>query len=339
MDQTTRTFLNTPIEIGGRPIENRLVLAPMSGLGNVAFRELLAEYGGPGLMFMEMCSARSIPQENRYVSPVFRWVDAELSRLVCQIFGDSPEDMAAAARRIEKEGFFGVDLNFGCSVARICKRNCGAALLKSPDQAVSIVRAVREAVDFPVFVKFRTGWTDAPAPAVALARRFEAAGADALTFHPRVAPDRRARPPKWAYIADVKSAVSIPVFGNGNVFSAADGEAMLLKTGCDGVALGRGAIARPWVFSEILQGRSFGPESYVKMLNRLIDLLAAHYDEILALRRFRKTAVYVAAYFRYGHVFNKRLRKAVDLDDLRKRVNEFLQTPPELSVQPNLNFF
>ena len=339
MDQPTRTFLNTPIAIGGRTIDNRLMLAPMSGLGNVAFRALLAEYGGPAMMFMEMCSARSIPQENRHISPVFRWRDAELPGLVCQIFGDSPEDMAAAAQRIEKEGFFGVDLNFGCSVARICKRNCGAALLKSPDQAVSIVRAVREAVDFPVFVKFRTGWTDAPAPAVALARRFEAAGADALTFHPRVAPDRRARPPKWAYIADVKSAVSIPVFGNGNVFSAADGEAMLLKTGCDGLALGRGAVARPWVFSEMLHGRRFGPETYVKMLNRLIDLLAAHYDEVRALRRFRKTAVYVAAYFRYGHAFNKRLRKAADLDELRMRVNEFLQTPPEVSEQPNLNFF
>ena len=339
MDPNIRDFLNTPLTIRDRLIENRLMLAPMSGLGNVAFRELLSEYGAPGLIFMEMCSARSIPQENRHVSPVFRWRDAELPRLVCQIFGDSPEDMAAAAKRIEKEGFFGVDLNFGCSVARICKRNCGAALLKSPDQAVSIVQAVREAVDFPVFVKFRTGWTDAPAPAVALARRFEAAGADALTFHPRVAPDRRARPPKWAYIADVKSAVSIPVFGNGNVFSAADGEAMLLKTACDGLALGRGAVARPWVFAEMLHGRSFGPDAYGRMLNRLIDLLAAHYDEIRALRRFRKTAVYVSAYFRYGHAFNKRLRQAGDLIELRMRVNEFLQTPPELSGQPNLNFF
>lgn len=339
MDQKNHKFLTTPLKIRDQQIDNRLMLAPMSGLGNAAFRELLAEYGGPGLMFMEMCSARSVPQENRHVSSVFRWRDAELPWLVCQIFGDSPADMAAAARRVEKEGFFGVDLNFGCSVARICKRNCGAALLKSPDQAVNIVKAVRQAVQFPVFVKFRTGWTDSPAPAVEMARRFEAAGADALTFHPRVAPDRRARPPKWAYIGEVKCAVSIPVFGNGNVFSAADCEAMLLKTGCDGVALGRGAVARPWVFSEMVHGRRFGPESYAEMFNRLIDLLAAHYDEASALRRFRKAAVYMAAYFRYGHAFNKRLRKAADLNELRARVDEYLQTPPELSAEPNLNFF
>lgn len=339
MDEKTRAFLNAPLQIRDRRIANRLVLAPMSGLGNVAFRELLAEYGGPGLMFMEMCSARSIPQENRHVSPVFRWRDAELPWLVCQIFGDSPADMAAAAQRIENEGFFGVDLNFGCSVARICKRNCGAALLKSPDRAVSIVKAVRQAVKFPVLVKFRTGWTDAPAPAVDLARRFEAAGADALTFHPRVAPDRRARPPKWAYIAEVKSAVSIPVFGNGNVFTAADCEAMLLKTGCDGVALGRGAVARPWVFAEMIHGQRFGPEAYAEMFNRLLDLLAAHYDQTRALRQFRKAAGYMAAYFRYGHAFNKRLRQASDLGELRMRINEFLQTRPELSAAPNLNFF
>ena len=120
--------------------------------------------------------------------------------------------MALAARRIESEGFFGVDLNFGCSVAAICKKGAGAALLKTPDRAVEIVEAVRRSVSCPLFVKYRTGWEDDPAFAVSMGRAFEAAGADALTFHPRVAPDRRSRAPKWEIIGRVKAAVDIPVF-------------------------------------------------------------------------------------------------------------------------------
>lgn len=339
MKQTTRDFLNTPLEIAGRRIEKRLVLAPMSGLGNVAFREVLSGYGGFGLMFMEMCSAKTIPRENCRVSPVFRWRDPELSHLVCQLFGSEAGEMAAAARRIEDEGFFGVDLNFGCSVARICKRNCGAALLKQPAQAARIVSAVRRAVDLPVFVKFRTGWEDRRDLPVELARRFESAGADALTFHPRVAPDRRARPPRWDYIADVKQAVSIPVFGNGNVFTAADCEGMLERTGCDGVSLGRVAVAKPWVFAEWTRGEQFGREAYAEMLNRLIACLEYHYEHPLAIRRFRKAVVYTAAFFHFGHAFHNRLRHLNDFDEIRSRIAGFMETAPEPAEQPNMNLF
>jgi tRNA-dihydrouridine synthase B len=201
-------FLRQPLTVRGRQIPGRLFLAPLSKLGNTAFRELVAGYGGYGLLFSEMCWARSVPCGNGHDQGGFMWRSGEnLQELVCQIFGNDPEAMARAAAIIEKEGFFGVDINFGCSVAAVCKKQCGAALLRVPDKAAAIVAAVREAVDIPVFVKFRTGWEDRPEAAVAMARRFEAAGADALTFHPRVAPDRRTRPPKWAYIADVKSAV------------------------------------------------------------------------------------------------------------------------------------
>jgi len=339
MKQTTRDFLNTPLEIAGRRIEKRLMLAPMSGLGNVAFREVLGDYGGVGLMFMEMCSAKAIPRENRYVSPVFRWRDRELGQLVCQLFGSEPGEMAEAARRVEAEGFFGVDLNFGCSVARICKRNCGAALLRSPEQAARIVDAVRQAVNLPVFVKFRTGWEDRPELAVDLARRFTAAGADALTFHPRVAPDRRARPPRWDYITRVKQAVSIPVFGNGNVFAAADCEAMIERTGCDGVSLGRGAVAKPWIFAQWTRGETFGPEAYPAMLNRLMDCLEFHYDPVRAMRRFRKAVGYTAAFFRFGHVFQKKLRGATDFKEVRLKIKDFMANDPQLTEQPNMNLF
>ena len=160
-------YLRQPLKIGSKSIAKRLILAPLTFLGNVAFRELVSRYGGYGLLYTEMCSAKAVPHENRFVSPCFRWRDEERSRLVCQIFGADPREMADAARRIEDEGLFGVDINFGCSNSTICRRHCGAALLKKPDLAAAIVAEVRRAVCFPLTVKFRTGWQDDSTIAIA----------------------------------------------------------------------------------------------------------------------------------------------------------------------------
>jgi tRNA-dihydrouridine synthase B len=328
-----------PLSIGNRIIESRLVLAPMAMLGHVAFRELLAQFGGVGLLFSEMCSAKRLIHENRHVSAYFRWRDEELSRLVCQIVGPDPETMADAARRIEKEGFFGVDINFGCTASDICRVNGGAAVLKDPLLAVRIVSAVRQAVSIPLFVKFRTGWKDDPAFAVDLAKRLESAGADALTFHPRVAPDRRAHPPKWEYIARIKEAVSIPVFGNGNVFDSADCLRMLQDTGCDGVAIGRMAVAKPWIFAEWTKDRIPGKNDFRDTALRLAHLLEVHYNPQNALRRFRKFSLYFAANFQFGHTFYTGILKARNMADAQAAVHRFFCSEPVLVTRPNINFF
>ena len=332
-------YLRQPLKIGGKPIDTRLVLAPMSFLGHIAFRELVSTYGGYGLLFSEMCSAKAIPCENRFVSPYFRWRDAESSRLVFQIFGDDPCTMAEAARRIEVEGLFGVDINLGCSNARICRRNCGAALLKNPDLATEIVAAVRKAISCPLTVKFRTGWKDDPNLAVQLAKGFEDAGADALTFHPRVAPDRRSRPPKWAYIGLVKQAVSIPVFGNGDIFDRSDCMRMLNETGCDGIALGRMAVARPWIFAEFMGHLQTRPEIFSEAVLKLIRLLAIHYDPIPAIKRFKRFSFYFCANFRFGHALYTRILNAKEMPQIVTIIRRFFEQPPAIHSRPNLNFF
>jgi nifR3 family TIM-barrel protein len=332
-------FLNQSLSIGAKTIHGRLVLAPMTSLGHVAFRELVSTYGGYGLLFSEMCSAKRIPHENRYVSHYFRWRDAERDRLVCQIFGADPKIMAVAAQRIEKEGIFGVDINFGCSVFSICRQNCGAELLKDPDRAVRIVASVREAVSIPLFVKFRIGWKDAPELAIDLAKKFQAAGADALTFHPRVAPDRRNRPAKWHYIKMVKQSVSIPVFGNGDVFDHSDCWKMVQTTGCDGVAIGRLAIARPWVFALWTDGFKKSQDIYFKSAAELAKLLTKHYDSTTALKRFKKFALYFCANFRFGHALYKELRSAPDMAQIDVILKTFFKNSPEILSKPNLNFF
>lgn len=332
-------YLRQPLKIGNKSIAGRLVLAPMTFLGHVAFRELVSRYGGYGLLYSEMCSAKTIPTENRFVSPYFRWRDEERSRLVCQIFGADPAVMARAAIRVETEQLFGVDINFGCSNGSICRQNCGAAILKDPDLAVRIVAAVRQVVSFPLSVKFRTGWKDDPRSAVDLARRFEEAGADALIFHPRVAPDRRSRPPKWAYIGMVKAAVGIPVFGNGDVFDRNDCRRIIEKTGCDGVALGRMAIARPWIFAQWTSDLEPGPDIFREAALQLAGLLGQHYDPVAALRRFKRFAFYFAANFKFGHRLYTRLLNAGDLLQVEQILQQFFDSPPDLVSGPNLNFF
>jgi nifR3 family TIM-barrel protein len=339
MTYSLADYLRQPLKIGSKSIEKRLVLAPLTFLGNIAFRELVSRYGGYGLLFSEMCSAKTVPHENRFVSPCFRWRDEERSQLVCQIFGADPLTMANAARRIESEGLFGVDINFGCSNATICRRNCGAALLKDPDLAAAIVAEVRGAVTFPLTVKFRIGWRDDPAIAVRLAQRFEDAGADALIFHPRVAPDRRSRPPKWAYIGMVKQAVNIPVFGNGDVFDRDDCRRMIQETGCDGVALGRMAVARPWIFAELTENIQIGPQMFMDAALQLARLLETHYDPVAAIKRFKRFAFYFCANFCFGHSLYSGILKAGDMKEVDTIFSRFFEKVPDLSSRPNMNFF
>ena len=338
MDTRLIKYLAKPLCIGEKTIPNRLVLAPMTFLGHTAFRQVLSELGGCGLMFSEMCSAARIPQENRHVSDYFTWRDQERDSLAVQIVGSDPGRMAAASQRIEAEGLFGVDINLGCATREICRYNQGAALLKTPDLAVEMVRQVRRRVTCPVTVKFRIGWQDDPRIPVDLARRLEDAGADALTFHPRLAPDRRTRAPKWDYIARVKQAVAIPVFGNGDVFDARDCLRMLETTGCDGVALGRIAIARPWIFAQWTRGIEPPDDIARRTAMRLLDLTRDHFEGVRALRRFKRYAVYLAANFTFGNTLYNSLRNAEDFDDMARGLDAFFATHPGQLQRPNLMF-
>jgi tRNA-dihydrouridine synthase len=231
-----------------------------------------------------------------------------------------------------------VDINFGCSAGIICRRDSGAAILKDPERAERIVAAVRARVSIPLTVKFRTGWRDDPELPVNMAIRLEGAGADALVFHPRVAPDRRLRPPRWEYIAAVKRAVGIPVIGNGDVFSPADCRRMIQTTGCDAVAIGRMAVARPWSFAEWADGFQPPPGIYNQTPLELLELLAKHYEPMPAMRRFKRFAFYFSSNFRFGHTWYSRVQSAQSPQEIGRAVAEIIGDAPELSLRPNMNF-
>ncbi|SLM32205.1 tRNA-dihydrouridine synthase [Desulfamplus magnetovallimortis] len=370
------TKLHNSIIIGGKHVNNRMFLAPMAGLGHVAFRELLAEFGGFGLLFTGMCSAKAVPTENPDHSTVFKWREEELPWLVCQLFGSEPKSMVNAAKRIQREGFFGVDLNFGCCAAAICKKGSGAALLRNQTLSMEIVSRVRDAVSIPLFVKFRTGWENNPDQSAQMAAMFQKSGADALVFHPRVAPDRRARPPKWEHIKYIKNAVSIPVFGNGNIFDENDCKKMLHISGCDGVSIGRMAVAKPWIFAHLnLHSRtpalsdhendmtvfktnnniaiSHQPENFTAFqapnidspniyhytLSRFITLLLKHHDEKTSIKFFKKFVPYFAAGFKFGHKLSQKLLKCENTDEIRQNIDSLFIPLPETISRPNLNLF
>lgn len=331
--------LDHPLTIGSKSVANRLWLAPLAGLSHVAYREVLDGYGGCGLMFTEMCGAKSVPTESPRVSPVFRWREAELSRLVCQVAGATPEQMVPAARRVEDCGFFGFDINMGCSVSGIVKKKAGAALLKDPDAALRVVEAVRKTISIPLFIKFRTGWTPDIVPAVQLARRFEDAGADCLVFHPRVAPDKRTRQPVRSHIRTIADAVSIPVFGNGDVVTPGDCLDMLETTGCAGVSIGRMAIARPWLFAEWTSDFTPTETCFRDYAIQLANALDNHFDPIRALKRYRLFTIYFAANFLFGHSLQSRFLKAKNMDDIRSVVQNHVHPGMQLVKRPNLSMY
>lgn len=333
------SLFSRPLRVGSLTLPSSLALAPMAGLGHVAYREVLGRFGGFGFMVTEMCNARAVPQESRRHSPVFRWRDEEANSLVCQIFGGEPDVMAEAARRIEGEGLLGVDINMGCSVAAICKKGYGAALLRDPERAVAIVRAVRGAVRCPVMVKYRSGWENSPDLAVDLARRFEDAGADLLTFHPRIAPDRRSRPPRREHIRLVARAVSIPVLGNGNAFCAEDCRSMMEETGCAGVSIGRMAIARPWIFAQLTGAFSPGEDIYLRTALNMIEAIWSHFEPTRAIKMYKKYLPYLAANFVYGHSLWPRLARGATREEMTDNALRVLGDMPQVASTPNAFLF
>lgn len=333
-----QTFLRQPLKIGGKVVNARLSLAPMAFLSHAGLRELVRGYGGCGLYFSEMNSAKAVLQENRLISPYFKWDDFEAPQLVFQLLGSDPLVMAKAAQRLQSFGFFGVDLNFSCAAGVIRKTGGGAALLQKPDLALKIVEAVRKAVAMPLTVKFRLN-DGTPGFAAGFAQNLERAGADALTFHPRLSNDRRGRKPYWDAIGLVRQSVSIPVFGNGNIFNAATALKVWRDTGCAGFSIGRMAVARPWIFAEILDGYTALAEDYYMAALEMARLLTQYFTAEQALQRYQRFMQYFSANFLYGHSFYPKIKTAPNMETSVVATRRFFDARPEINAMPNMNFF
>jgi nifR3 family TIM-barrel protein len=268
------------MKIGSLTLSSPFALAPMAGMTDSVFRRLVKRKGGCGLVVTEMVSAEGIV---RGIDRTLQYAEfTEEERPVSiQVFGSDPAKMAAAAGIVEKLGADAVDVNMGCPVPKITKHRAGCSLMREPERAEAIVRAMTQAVRIPVTVKMRAGWDERWVNAPELARRMEDAGAAAVAVHGRTAQQSYAGSADWNLIAAVARDVHIPVFGSGDCAEAGEMVDRLATTGVDGVFVGRGALRNPWVFQQAAAVRAGGTPIDVTLGDRgrflleYIDLLLA----------------------------------------------------------------
>lgn len=280
-------------KIGGITIPNRVVLAPMAGITDKAFR-LIAREHGCGLVYTEMVSAKALTYKNIKTKALLD-IQGEEQPIAVQLFGSDPEVMVEGARIAVGEGAAIIDVNMGCPVPKVVRCGEGSALLGNPQLAKEIVRAMTGAVSVPVTVKMRIGWDQEKIIAVDFAKRMEEAGAKALAVHGRTREQYYGGKADWKVMGEVKRAVSIPVIGSGDVWKPQDAARMLEEIGCDAVMLGRGVLGNPWLISATMQYLEQGvetlpPSPYEKIKGaiRHLDLVINEKGEEMGVREMRK---------------------------------------------------
>jgi len=243
--------------VGALTLAPATVLAPMAGITDTVFRRFIRKLGGCGLIMTEFTSADGMLRDQRVRGRYLHFYDDE-HPISAQLFGSDPAVLADAARLVQDLGFDLVDLNLGCPAKKVVKCNGGSGLLRNLPLIGRIFRQVRAAVKIPFTVKFRAGWNDNEIVCADLARLAEECGLNAVALHARTREQGYGGQARWGWIAEVKSAVGIPVIGNGDIRAPQDAGAMVAQTGCDAVMIGRAAASNPWIFRQIAQWTARG---------------------------------------------------------------------------------
>lgn len=275
MIKTSKTW-----QIGSVPIKGQVVLAPMAGVSDVAYR-VLAKAHGASLVCTEMVSAMGIKYKNEITKGML-FIEEGEGPVSMQVFGSDPETVALGAKTISEAGADIVDINMGCPVKKVVSSGDGSALMKNPDLAARVAEATVNAVDGPVTVKMRLGWDEDSINVVDFAKRIESTGVAAIAVHGRTRQQMYMGRANWDYIKAVKEAVkSIPVIGNGDITSPQDAKAMLDQTGCDAVMIGRGAHGNPWIFERTNTYLETGALLSEPSWEDRIDMLYKHFQNLV----------------------------------------------------------
>ena len=331
--------------LGSAYIEHGLVLAPMAGATDYAFREVCRAHGA-SLVVSEMVSAKALCYEQRCkkknaeefsrTAPLAAVRKEELPMAV-QLFGSDPAFMAEAAALLESGEYFGckstakptaIDINMGCPVLKVVSNGEGSALMKDIHLAARIVRAISDRVKLPVTVKIRAGWDKNSINAPELAKALEDSGAAMICVHGRTREQFYEPGADLGVIADVKRAVKIPVVGNGDVCSASDAQRMYEITGCDGIAIGRGALGNPWIFEEIIaatEGKEYKRPPIGERLKVALaqtERMCTEKGEYVAVREARKHVSWYISGIRGAAEARNRINSVESIEEIRKIAEE-----------------
>ena len=318
------------MKIGNLVITEKAALAPMAGVADRAFRELCRGYGA-AYTVCEMASAKGISLGDKKSAELLSISEPERPA-GSQIFGNSPETMAKAAEKALEYFPDFIDINMGCPAPKVASSGGGALLMKSPVLAAQIVEAVAKVSTVPVTVKMRSGWDDSTINAVELAKRCEQAGAAAITVHGRTKVQMYAPPVNVDIIKQVKNAVSVPVIGNGDITDGKSAAKMLEETGCDMVMVGRGALGRPWVFSEInayLNHEVILPEPTVvqkmHVMLKHIEKICEYKGERVGIREARKHAAWYTKGLHGAANYRARIGLISSIEELQQIALELIE--------------
>ena len=309
------------MKIGTVQIDGYAALAPMAGVTDRAFRRLCRDMGA-SFTVGEMVSAKGLTYGDRKSDELLA-LEPDVRPAAVQLFGDDPAILAEAARRAMRYQPDWIDLNMGCSAPKIVGNHCGSALMREPELCRRLVQAVKEAVPVPVTVKLRKGYDRQHVNAVEVALACEAGGADAIAVHGRTREQMYAPPVDWNIIRQVKQAVRVPVIGNGDVTDARSAAALYEETGCDHILVGRGALGRPWIFSQIqayLEHGTLLPDPPVSrrmaLLMGQVQQTVAEKGEYIALLQARKHAAWYMTGLRGAAALRRQAGELKTLEDL-----------------------
>ena len=316
--------------IGSVSLDGNLILAPMAGVTDLPYRVLCKEQGA-SLVYTEMISAKGIYYNNKNTEKLWE-IDETERPAALQLFGSDPGLMADMAKKIDGRNFDILDINMGCPVPKVVNNGEGSALMKTPELAGRIIRAVSDATDKPLTVKFRKGFGKDDNTAVEFAKMAEANGAAAVAVHGRTREQYYTGKADWDVLADVKKAVSIPVIGNGDVIDEESAKAMFEQTGVDGIMIGRGSMGNPWIFEQIRYyletgnklPRPTNQEKY-EILKEHIDLDVLYKGEFVAMNEMRKHIGWYTKNMPDASSFRNEINHITTRDELLQKIKEYFR--------------